>query len=113
MPDNRRAASAFASVTALSFAWGFVTSLVDPLVAAVKSIFSLTNVEATSGILCAAIVGGAFLPLLAGAISDAHGYVASFVVPMLCYTLLCGFAVAAGRAGTVRDEGEAPAVALH
>lgn len=46
MTDNRRATSAFVSVTALFFAWGFVTALVDPLVAAVKSIFSLTNVEA-------------------------------------------------------------------
>lgn len=37
---------AFASVTTLFFAWGFITSLVDPLVAAVKGIFSLSNVEA-------------------------------------------------------------------
>jgi FHS family L-fucose permease-like MFS transporter len=37
---------AFATVTTLFFAWGFITSIVDPLVAAVKSIFSLNNVEA-------------------------------------------------------------------
>ena len=41
-----RATGAFAVVTALFFVWEFVTSLVDPLVAAVKNIFSLTNTEA-------------------------------------------------------------------
>lgn len=37
---------AFASVTTLFFAWGFITSLIDPLVAAVKGIFSLSDLEA-------------------------------------------------------------------
>jgi MFS transporter, FHS family, L-fucose permease len=37
---------AYAIVTCLFFAWGFITSLVDPLVAAVKGIFSLSDVEA-------------------------------------------------------------------
>ncbi len=39
-------AGAFATVTTLFFAWGFITSLIDPLVAAVKGIFSLSNFEA-------------------------------------------------------------------
>ena len=66
------------------------------------SIFSLTlerstaGDEATSGVLCTAIVGGAFLPLVAGAISDAHGYASSFAIPMTCYILLCIFALLAG-----------------
>lgn len=46
MERNTSAAGAFASVTTLFFAWGFITSIVDPLVAAVKSIFALSNVEA-------------------------------------------------------------------
>ena len=37
---------AYAIVTCLFFAWGFITSLVDPLVAAVKGIFHLSDVEA-------------------------------------------------------------------
>ncbi|NIJ64904.1 FHS family L-fucose permease-like MFS transporter [Sphingomonas leidyi] len=37
---------AFAAVTTLFFAWGFITSLVDPLVAAVKGIFTLTDFQA-------------------------------------------------------------------
>jgi FHS family L-fucose permease-like MFS transporter len=46
--DGRSATvtSAYAIVTCLFFAWGFITSLVDPLVAAVKGIFQLSNLEA-------------------------------------------------------------------
>lgn len=47
--DQRQSAgvkSAFVIVTCLFFAWGFITSLIDPLVAAVKGVFSLTDVEA-------------------------------------------------------------------
>ena len=46
--DSRSAtvSSAYAIVTCLFFAWGFITSLVDPLVAAVKGIFQLSDVEA-------------------------------------------------------------------
>ena len=46
--DQRSATvtSAYAIVTCLFFAWGFITSLVDPLVAAVKGISQLSDVEA-------------------------------------------------------------------
>jgi MFS transporter, FHS family, L-fucose permease len=40
------ARTAFIIVTCLFFAWGFITSLIDPLVAAVKGIFSLSDLEA-------------------------------------------------------------------
>ena len=38
--------AAFIAVTTLFFAWGFITSLIDPLVASVKGIFTLTNLQA-------------------------------------------------------------------
>ena len=38
--------AAFLAVTTLFFAWGFITSLLDPLVAAVKGVFTLSNLEA-------------------------------------------------------------------
>src|SRR5690606_31482427 len=41
-----RVRAAFIAVTTLFFAWGFITSLIDPLVAAVKGIFTLTNLQA-------------------------------------------------------------------
>ena len=41
-----RVTGAYVTVTCLFCAWGFITSLVDPLVAAVKGIFHLSDVEA-------------------------------------------------------------------
>ncbi|MEW4449083.1 MFS transporter [Qipengyuania sp. JC766] len=38
--------AAFVAVTTLFFAWGFITSLIDPLVAAVKGIFTLNDRQA-------------------------------------------------------------------
>ena len=49
MQQERQSAGvtgAYVIVTCLFFAWGFITSLVDPLVAAVKGIFQLSDVEA-------------------------------------------------------------------
>lgn len=47
MPGTSRSAPlAFAAVTMLFLVFGFITSLVDPLVAAVKGIFTLTDAEA-------------------------------------------------------------------
>lgn len=46
MAERNSKTSAFATVTTLFFAWGFITSLIDPLVAAVKGIFSLSDMEA-------------------------------------------------------------------
>ena len=43
---RRGETSAYVIVTSLFFAWGFITSLIDPLVASVKGIFSLSDVEA-------------------------------------------------------------------
>lgn len=93
-----------------ALAIGLFNSIMFPTIFTLTLERSTASEEATSGFLCMAIVGGAFIPLAAGAISDAHGYVASFILPMCCYILLCGFAVLAGRARTVRG-GEKPAVA--
>ena len=38
--------AAFAYVTTLFFAWGFATSLIDPLIAAVRRVFDLSTAEA-------------------------------------------------------------------
>ena len=44
---ERTGGVAFAAVTTLFFAWGFVTSNNDPLIAALKTIYQLTTAEAT------------------------------------------------------------------
>jgi FHS family L-fucose permease-like MFS transporter len=75
-------------------------------------IFTLTlerstgTAESTSGLLCTAIVGGALLPLLVGAVSDKTGYAVALIVPAACYLMLCLFAVLAGRAPIVRQDAE-------
>jgi len=76
---------------------GLFNSIMFPVIFTLALERSSATEEATSGLLCTAIVGGAFLPLLAGAVSDKAGYVAAFAVPAACYLALCLFAVLAGR----------------
>jgi FHS family L-fucose permease-like MFS transporter len=92
---------------------GLFNSIMFPTIFTLTLERSSASEEATSGFLCMSIVGGAILPLLAGAISDAHGYVASFIVPMLCYALLCGFALLASRARVIPRAAGATAATLH
>ena len=52
-----------------------------------------------SGLLCMAIVGGAVIPLTAGAIADRGGLAAAFIIPALCYLYIALYGrVAAGPA---------------
>ena len=66
-------------------------------------IFSLTLERsaappaATSGLLCTAIIGGAFLPLLAGQVADSVSLFAAFAVPALAYLAIVAFAIVAGN----------------
>src|SRR5690606_5738541 len=46
MENKATVRAAFIAVTTLFFAWGFITSLIDPLVAAVKGIFTLSDLQA-------------------------------------------------------------------
>jgi FHS family L-fucose permease-like MFS transporter len=77
---------------------GLFNSIMFPVIFSLTLERSSASSEATSGLLCTAIVGGAFLPLMVGAVSDAAGYSAAIVIPAACYLLLCAFAIAAGRA---------------
>ncbi|MGH8530519.1 MAG: sugar MFS transporter [Nevskiales bacterium] len=44
-----------------------------------------------SGLLCMAIVGGAIVPLLAGAVADASSIAGALIVPAACYAVIAGF----------------------
>lgn len=46
VPTTQKTGAAFAYVTTLFFAWGFATSLIDPLIAAVRRVFDLSYTEA-------------------------------------------------------------------
>jgi len=89
---------------------GLFNSIMFPVIFTLTLERSTASEEATSGLLCTAIIGGAFLPLLVGTVSDAAGYVTAFVVPAACYVLLCLFALAARRAPTVHRAAETPTV---
>jgi FHS family L-fucose permease-like MFS transporter len=64
---------------------GFFNSIMFP------NIFTLSiknlgkHTAQGSGILCAAIVGGAIVPLMQGALADAIGIHRSFILPIFCY----------------------------
>ena len=45
-----------------------------------------------SGVLCTAIVGGAFIPPAVGAIADGSGFALAFLLPMLCYAYIAWYA---------------------
>jgi MFS transporter, FHS family, L-fucose permease len=63
------------------------------------TIFSLTTQGMTeeapkaSGIMCTAIIGGAFIPLLFGKIADTSGLQFALVVPLVCYAIIASFAL--------------------
>jgi FHS family L-fucose permease-like MFS transporter len=49
------------------------------------------HTEQGSGILCAAIVGGAFIPGLQGLLADSAGLHISFVLPAICYLYIAWY----------------------
>ena len=91
---------------------GLFNSIMFPVIFTLTLERSSASAEATSGLLCTAIVGGALVPLLVGGLADASSYGFALVVPAACYAVLCVFAVAAGRA-PVHAVGEPAAAAIH
>ena len=77
---------------------GLFNSIMFPVIFTLTLERSTARAEATSGLLCTAIVGGAAIPYLVGQLSDAAGYATALVLPAACYVLLCVFALAAARA---------------
>jgi FHS family L-fucose permease-like MFS transporter len=57
-----------------------------------------------SGVLCMAIVGGAIVPVLMGAVADRVGLQLSFVVPMLCYVFILYFGAKYARLFRTADD---------
>ena len=94
----------------VALAIGLFNSIMFPVIFTLTLERSSASVEATSGLLCTSIVGGAFVPLLVGALSDQAGYVSALIAPAACYALLCLFALAAIRAPTHARAEEAPTI---
>ena len=81
----------------VALAIGLFNSIMFPVIFTLTLERSTASEEATSAMLCTGIIGGAFIPLLVGAVSDASSYTVAFIVPALCYAMLCFFAFSAGR----------------
>jgi FHS family L-fucose permease-like MFS transporter len=94
----------------VALAIGLFNSIMFPVIFTLTLERSTASTEATSGLLCTAIVGGAFVPLLVGALSDHAGYVTALLAPAACYALLVLFALAAARAPVIA---RAEAAAAH
>jgi FHS family L-fucose permease-like MFS transporter len=82
----------------VALAIGLFNSIMFPVIFTLTLERSTASQEATSGFLCTAIVGGAFVPLLTGVVSGASSYGTAFIVPGLCYVALTIFAFAAHKA---------------
>jgi len=84
---------------------GLVNSIMFP------TIFTLAidglgrHTEQGSGILCAAIVGGAFIPALQGVFADSAGLHISFILPAACYLYIAWY----GMRGHATDATKAAA----
>ncbi|HYI42337.1 MAG TPA: sugar MFS transporter [Sphingomicrobium sp.] len=96
----------------VALAIGLFNSIMFPVIFTITLERSTASEEATSGFLCFSIIGGAAIPPLVGLVSGASDYVTAFIVPAICYAILCGFALAARRAD-VRLRDERPAAAIH
>lgn len=88
-PTPRKGTSlAFAYVTTLFFAWGFVTSLIGPLIAAVRRVFELSYTEATLTTFAWFIAYGiASIP--AAAILGRLGYSKAIIVALVTMVAGC------------------------
>jgi MFS transporter, FHS family, L-fucose permease len=82
----------------LALSIGLFNSIMFPVIFTLTLERSTASQEATSGFLCTAIIGGAFLPLLTGFVAGQSSYMTAFVVPGLCYAVLCAFALSAKNA---------------
>jgi FHS family L-fucose permease-like MFS transporter len=93
-------ASALVVTSAMTTGWTAVVTII--LVGLLNSImfptiFTLAieglgrHTEQGSGILCAAIVGGAFIPALQGVFADKAGLHISFLLPAACYLYIAWY----------------------
>lgn len=80
---------------------GLFNSIMFPTIFTLTLQRSSAPTSATSGLLCMAIVGGAFLPLAFAKIEEMTGSMAmGFAAPLLCYVYVLWFALVAKKAPT-------------
>ncbi|HSC66701.1 MAG TPA: MFS transporter [Cellvibrio sp.] len=87
----------------VALAIGLFNSIMFPVIFSLTLERSTASSEATSGFLCTAIIGGAFVPLLVGMVSGHSSYITAFIVPAACYLVLCWFALSARKVQATND----------
>lgn len=91
---------------------GLFNSIMFPVIFTLTLERSTASPEATSGLLCFAIIGGAVVPPLTGLVSQTSSYATSLLLPAACYAVLGAFALVAGRT-TLHNRGRATQLAPH
>jgi FHS family L-fucose permease-like MFS transporter len=86
---------------------GLFNSIMFPTIFTLTLERSSAPIPATSGLLCMAIVGGAILPQVFGAVADKGGLATAFIVPLLAYVCIVAFALV-GRAARPHAPALAP-----
>ncbi len=86
------------TAAATVIAIGLFNSIMFPTIFTLTLERSSAPPAATSGLLCMAIVGGAFLPMLAGYVADTAGLSNAYFVPLVAYLGVAVFAFLAARA---------------
>jgi FHS family L-fucose permease-like MFS transporter len=76
---------------------GLCNSIMFPTIFSLASEGQGSRTAEASGLLCMAIVGGAIVPLVTGALADASSIAAALAVPVLCYCVIAGFGLFAAK----------------
>lgn len=126
--DARRLLAAFAGIAVILLAttmgtsgtvamWsvlaiGLFNSIMFPTIftTAIEGLGAMTG--KASSLLVMAIVGGALIPLMQGALADRVGIQSAFVLPLLCYAYIVWYGLRGSRLG-VQADGAAAAFGAH
>jgi FHS family L-fucose permease-like MFS transporter len=97
--ENKSLIVPLVAVTTLFFAWGFITQMIDPLIAAVRTVFSLTNTESMLTQFAYFMAYGV-VSLPAAALVTRAGYGKSIVIALAAMIVGCLVVPLATQLGT-------------
>jgi FHS family L-fucose permease-like MFS transporter len=79
---------------------GLMNSIMWPVIFPLALAGLGRHTEEGSGLLCAAVVGGALVPLLFGYVADGNGLRWALILPMLCYAYISWYGLRGSRRAT-------------
>src|SRR6185369_13573504 len=97
--ENRSLVVPLVAVTTLFFAWGFITQMIDPLIASVKTVFSLSNTESMLTQFAYFMAYGV-VSLPAAALVARAGYGKAIVIALIAMIVGCLVVPLATQLGT-------------